>query len=293
MIADDVRKAADICQEAFDTFNPSVGLDPEFPPHDVPFHVLGNACHPGFIGFVAINNEKQIVGSNLIDLREEVAGIGPISVTTCCHNSGVGRLLMKACMKAAAEKGIRSVRLHAIANNKKSFSLYLDLGFNPICTCGEYVGFCQLKPLEGFRAEPLSDHIVEPCNALHLRVCGFDRRKTISSMIADGPHPQAVVFDMSGKVVAYTTGTYPGGHTVADSTEALKALLIFQSRQVQEAITAGALIPPITIFVPHDYPEVMRWLACNGFRLSRQTLHMGYGHHQKPVNGVYLSSINY
>lgn len=258
----------------------------------MPAVLLGQAFTDGFVGFVAVNKNGDIVGSNLVEMRDEIAGIGPISVKIDGQNTGAGRLLMKACMKAAAEKGMKTVRLHGIGNNNKSFSLYLDLGFDPICTCGHYEGVCTAAAPAGFTCEPLSAKYVEACSKLHFNVCGVHRRNDISAMIGT-PFPNCVVLDAVGQVVAYSTGCFLSGHTVAESGDAFKQLVVFQSKQVEAARGAGAPLPPTTLFVPHESFELMRWLARNGFRLKRHVVQMGYGPHVEPANGFYFPAIQY
>jgi GNAT superfamily N-acetyltransferase len=298
MLKEDLPAAAAICQNAFNSFNESVGLAPEFPPAeivDVPNFLLGQAFTDGFEGFVAVNSDGEIVGSNLVELRDEIAGIGPISVATGGQNAGAGRLLMQACMQAAAKRGMRTVRLHQIGSNAKSFSLYLDLGFTPLLTCGQYEGCCTAKAPAGFTCEPLSAGVVEACSALHRRACGVHRRRDIAAMIGS-PHPNCVVFDASTReVVAYTTGSFLCGHTVAASDDAFKALVVFQSQAIQAQQSAGAPLPPTTMFVPHAYPHLLRWLSKNGFRLNRQIVQMGYGAEDVNPSGIlrYFPAIQY
>jgi len=107
-----------------------------------------------------------------------------------------------------------------------------------------------------------------------------------------GPHPNAVARDEAGKVVGYTTGSYLSGHTVALSEEALQALVVAQSAAIAAAQAAGAPIPPPTLFVPHQHSGFARWLARNGFLLTRQIASMSYGPLAEPA-GFYLPSIQY
>jgi len=297
---EDLKTAAGICQEAFNAFNASVGLGPEFPPTDVvdvPSGILNDAFKEGFQGFVAVNADGEVVGSNMVDMRDDVAGIGPITVSTSVQSGGVGKLLMKAVMKAAAEKGMRSVRLAQVASNRGSFSLYLGLGFDPYYACGQYEGFLTPEAASGdspgaLACQPLAEGLVEACSRLHFRVCGLHRRGDIAAAVG-GPNPACVVLDASGAVVAYTTGSFLSGHTVAASEEAFKSLVAAQSRAVQTAQAAGAPLAPTTFFVPHRYPQLLRWLARSGFRLQRQVTQMGYGPYTQPANGFYFPSISY
>mmetsp|Transcript_10002 Transcript_10002/g.24941 ORF Transcript_10002/g.24941 Transcript_10002/m.24941 type:complete len:337 (+) Transcript_10002:65-1075(+) len=295
---EDVPVAADICQRAFHAFQASIGLGPEFPPQeidDVPSFLLGQAFSEGFVGFVAESKAEGggILGSNLVELRDGVAGIGPITVDPECQVKGVGRLLMKAVMKEAAQEGIRSVRLVQVAANTRSFSLYVSLGFNPSTTCGQYEATSHLKlePPSGFTCKPLTSELVEPCSQLHFSTCGSQRAKDIAAVVGS-KHPNCAVFDDSGSLAAYTTGSFLAGHTVAKSMEAFQALVAFQSQAVQTAQSQGVVLPPASFFVPHAYPQLVRWLLRSGFRLNRQVVPMSYGPHTPPCP-FYCPAIQY
>ena len=123
------------------------------------------------------------------------------------------------------------------------------------------------------------------------QVCASRRMGDIGSAVG-GPHPNAVARDEAGKVVGYTTGSYLSGHTVALSEEALQALVVAQSAAIAAAQAAGAPIPPPTLFVPHQHSGFARWLARNGFLLTRQIASMSYGPLAEPA-GFYLPSIQY
>ena len=58
--------------------------------------------NPRFFCVVA-EQGNQILGSNCMDERSAIAGVGPITVDPTGQNSGVGRLLMKAAMDAVRE----------------------------------------------------------------------------------------------------------------------------------------------------------------------------------------------
>lgn len=293
--ADDVPEAARVCYEAFTTFNASVSLPPDFPPLEVaniPEALLSQGLLEGFEGFVAVNEQGAIVGSNLVELRDEVAGIGPISVSTEAAGKGVGRMLMQAVMQAAQRKGMEVVRLHQIANNTASFSLYLGCGFDPSATCGHYEGVCVASMPAGLHFATLAEEHVDACDRLHKLVCGLHRRNDILAMVSH-PAPSGVVLDSQGTVVAYSTGAFLSGHSVATSFEAFQALTVGISTKIEELRAAGMPLPPCTFYVPHTYPQAMRWLAKNGFKLIRQVVQMGYGTHEQPVTGLYMPAMQY
>ena len=49
--------------------------------------------------------EATLAGSNMVDISDGVvAGVGPITVSSCVQNKGGGRLLMEAVMTEAAKQ---------------------------------------------------------------------------------------------------------------------------------------------------------------------------------------------
>ncbi len=83
---------------------------------------------PGFYCVVA-ENEGRIVGSNCLDERSIVSGVGSITVDPNAQNLGVGRKLMKAVMDRA-QGHAAGIRLVQAAFHNRSLSLYAALGFD-------------------------------------------------------------------------------------------------------------------------------------------------------------------
>ena len=80
--------------------------------------------HPGFYSTVA-ELDGQIVGSNFLDERSEIAGVGPISVDPNAYGKGYGRILMEDVLVRARERKFPGVRLaQAAYNNQNSLSLH-------------------------------------------------------------------------------------------------------------------------------------------------------------------------
>lgn len=198
---------------------------------------------------------------------------------------------MQAVMQAAKKNSKEKVRLHQIGPNVKSFSLYADCGFDPLVTCCHYEGVCTASAPSGFTFDTLSEKYVDGCDKLHKQVYGCSRRNDILAMIHH-PAPGGVVLDHRGKVVAYTTGCFLSGHTVAATVESFQALTVEMSKKIEEARAAGAPLPPCTFFVPQTYPDVLRWLARNGFKYIRAVVQMGYGPYEAP-KGFYMPAIQY
>lgn len=291
----DIPLAAKICERAFRAGNTSVGLGPEFGtecPEAVTAGILARGLTDGFEAFVVENGAGELVGSNCVELLDEVAAIGPLSVDPSSQGAGAGRLLMQAVMRAAAGRGTRTVRLHTPASNVKSFSLYLGLGFDPLHTLAGYEGVCTAAMPRGFRVRPLAHELVEACDALHYRLCGLHRRNGIAAAVTAALNPMLVVLDGKDAVVAYSTGFCLAGHTVAATEDALHCLVVAQSKAVEEARAAGQPLPLAGLLVPHTYPGVARWLVRNGFRLERQWVEMGYGSYIPPKK-YYFPAVSY
>src|SRR5262249_48857013 len=75
-----------ICYEAFATINREHGFEPEFPNAAVATEVLGMLFgHPEFFCVVA-EVDGRIAGSNCLDERGVIAGVGPITVSPEVQN---------------------------------------------------------------------------------------------------------------------------------------------------------------------------------------------------------------
>ena len=82
----------------------------------------------GFYGVVA-EEAGKIVGSNFMDERSPIFGIGPISVAPGVQNRAIGRRLMDAMLdRAAAQKAV-GIRLVQASYHNRSLCLYTKLGF--------------------------------------------------------------------------------------------------------------------------------------------------------------------
>jgi predicted N-acetyltransferase YhbS len=58
-------------------------------------------AHPGFYSVVAEVNGK-VVGSNFLDERLTISGVGPVTVDPAVQNHEIGRVLMQDVMRRTA-----------------------------------------------------------------------------------------------------------------------------------------------------------------------------------------------
>jgi predicted N-acetyltransferase YhbS len=265
-----------ICYEAFTKLNQHHNFPPDFPSPDVAVGVLSSMfSNPQFFCVVAEQGGK-IRGSNCMDERSAIAGVGPITVDPTGQNSGVGRLLMKAVMDRAAEQHFAGVRLVQAAFHSRSMSLYAKLGFDI------------REPLVAMQGAPMrhvpSGHVVRPavatdleaCNALCRRVHGHDRSGELADAIG---RDTARVVERDGRITGYTTQIGFFGHAVAEDNAELQALI----GAAEEFAGPGLLLPTRNT-------ELFRWCLHHGLQVIQPLTLMSFGLYNEP-EGAFLPSI--
>src|SRR5919109_4569666 len=110
--------------------------------------------HPSVWGVVA-ETDGRIVGSNFLDERDPIAGVGPITIDPKAQNSGVGRRLMEAVIERGSDR--RGIRLVQDGFHMRSLSLYTSLGFDVIAACVVMSGTPSGEPAEGVEVRPLGE----------------------------------------------------------------------------------------------------------------------------------------
>lgn len=126
---EDAQPCGAICYEAFKTIAEQHNFPPDFPSPAVATELLvGLLAHPGFYAVVA-ELDGQVVGSNFLDERSTVAGIGPITVDPAVQNRAVGRQLMQHVLDRVTQRRFPGVRLVQAAYHNRSLALYARLGF--------------------------------------------------------------------------------------------------------------------------------------------------------------------
>src|SRR5258708_4134536 len=94
-----------ICHAAFDAVCTRHGFPPDFPSVEAAVGLMSALLdHPRFYSVVA-EQDGRIVGSNFLDERSSVHGIGPITVDPAGQNRGVGARLMKDVIDRSARQG--------------------------------------------------------------------------------------------------------------------------------------------------------------------------------------------
>src|SRR2546421_11240576 len=82
-----------ICYEAFAAINRQHNFPPDFPSAEAGIGLLSMLfSHPGFYCVVA-ELDGRIVGSNCLDERSIIAGLGPVTVDPSVQTQRIGRAL--------------------------------------------------------------------------------------------------------------------------------------------------------------------------------------------------------
>ncbi|MDA0814913.1 MAG: GNAT family N-acetyltransferase, partial [Verrucomicrobia bacterium] len=207
--------------------------------------------HPGFYSVVA-EEEGAIVGSNFLDERSEIAGVGPITISPKAQNRRVGRTLMEDVMRRAEERGFAGVRLLQATYHTRSLSLYSKLGFETRALIATIQGPALQQSIPGYLVRPATPADLESCSQLCTRVHGHNRTGELADAVQQGT---ATVVERDDRITGYSSGVGFFGHSVAETNEDLKAL-----------IAAAPAFPGSGFLLPTGNGEVFRWCLDNGVR---------------------------
>jgi predicted N-acetyltransferase YhbS len=276
--AADAGECGRICFEAFASICDAHNYPRDFPSSEIAAGLLeGMISHPGFYGVVA-ERDGKIVGSNFLDERSVVVGIGPITIDPTVQNKGIGRALMRDVIDRAHSLGAPSIRLLQATYHNRSLSLYTSLGFH----AREPLSVLQGKPLNlgfhGYDVRPATSADAAACEALCHDVHGFDRGKELSDAVGQG---SAMVVEHQGQITGYTTGIAFFAHTVCRTNRDLQALI----GAAPEFGGPGFLLPT------RNY-DVFAWSLANGLRVAYPMTLMTMGLYSEPA-GAWMPSVLY
>jgi GNAT superfamily N-acetyltransferase len=276
--ADDAAACGRVCYDAFCAINDEHRFPHDFPSAEVATGLLRMLIdHPGFYGVVA-ERDGRIIGSNFLDERAAVVGVGPISVDPAVQNQGVGRRLMQAVIDRAASRGVPSVRLCQSTFHRRSLCLYTTLGFRTRELLSCMNGPPLKRTLQGYHVRAATPTDLAACNAVCFDVHGFERNSELNAAIERGT---ATVVERDGQITGYATEVGFFAHSVAKSNADLMALIAAAS----EFTGPGFLLPT------RNY-EVFTWCLANGLRLQYPMTYMTTGLYSEPV-GAYLVCVLY
>ena len=272
----DIDSCARICYDAFSTINAAHNFPCDFPGPEAAHGVI-NAMFtaPGFYCVVA-ESDGRMLGSNCLDERSMIHGIGPVTVDPSAQNRGVGRLLMHAVLDRSRERGAAGVRLVQSAFHNRSLSLYASLGFDVREPLAVLQGRTNGRSIPGCSVRHASQADLSACNALSVRIHGFHRGDDLAWCVEQG---SALVVERGGRITGYASSLAFFGHATAESNQDLQALL----SSVDSFGGPGILMPTRNT-------ELFRWCLSNGLRVVQPLTLMTLGLYNEPA-GVFLPSI--
>lgn len=272
----DAAGCGQICYQAFKKISTDHAFPPDLPNAETGIGLLTTMfSHPGFYCVVA-EDEGRIVGSNCLDERAIVGGVGPITIDPASQNRGIGRKLMEAVLERARERKLAGVRLVQAAFHNRSLSLYTMLGFDTREPLSCMQGRTKKRSMEGCTVHAAQADDIEECNRLAQRVHGFDRGPELSEAAQQGT---ALIVKRHSRVTAYATSLAFFGHAVAETNFDLEALIA----SVDSFGGPGILIPTRNA-------DLMRWCLANGLRVVQPMTLMTMGLYSEPA-GAFLPSI--
>jgi L-amino acid N-acyltransferase YncA len=232
---------------------------------------------PGFYCVVA-EVDGRIAGSNCLDERGAIAGVGPITIDPKVQNRGIGRKLMDAVLDRARERNFAGVRLVQAAFHNRSLSLYTTLGFDVREPLAVMQGPAIKKTYDGTKVRPARPSDLETCNLVAQGVHGHHRRGELADAIRQGT---AVVVERQGRITGYASSIAFYGHAVAETNPDLQAMVA----------AADSFAGP-GILVPSRNSELFRWCLSNGLRVVQPMTLMSLGLYNEP-KGAFLPSVLY
>ncbi len=272
----DVPAAGRICHDAFRAIAAQHNFPPDFADPEVATGLLSHLNgHPGYYGVVA-EIDGAVVGSNFVDERAAIVGLGPITVAPDVQNRGVGTALMTHMIERAARSRAAGLRLMQSGYHARSLCLYTKLGF----VVREPLVNLQGPPLgtriPGCAVRPATRDDAEACELVCHAVHGHERGQDLREAIDEGT---ASVVERAGRITGYTTQIAYFGHAVALTIEDLKAL-----------IAAAPSFGGPGFLLPSRNSELFGWCIDNGLRMIQPMNLMTIGLYNEP-RGAYLPSI--
>lgn len=275
---DDLASVGPVLYSAFRSISDRHNFPPDFDSPETARSIASMLLnHPKFYGVVA-EDGGQIVGSNFIDVRSPIVGLGPISVDPQAQNHGIGRQLMLAAMGEARRRNCAGIRLVQLAYHNRSLCLYTKLGYRSRFPLSIMQGNPLGQRFTGYDVRLATPADAEACNSLCRSVHGMERRQEVEEALGQN---SLTVVEHLGRITGYSNGVGFFTHTVANSNQTLMAL-----------IAAAPSFPGPGFFLPTTNYEVFNWCLEQGLRLVAQATYMTIGLFNEP-DGAWLPGVLY
>ncbi|WP_243081960.1 GNAT family N-acetyltransferase [Streptomyces sp. 891-h] len=237
--------------------------------------IRAELAHPQVYSVVA-ELDGRVVGSNFLDERSSVVGVGPLTIDPAVQNRGVGRRLMQDVLERATERAAPGIRLMQSGYHTRSFSLYASMGFEFRETVACMQGPAMSREVPGYTVREATEADLGRCDELCRQVHGFDRGGEVADSLGQGT---ARVVEHQGRITGYATDLAFFAHAVAETNPSLQALIA----------SAPSFGGP-GILVPASNSALLQWGLANGLKVVQLLSLMTTGLYNEPA-GAYLPSI--
>ncbi len=275
---EDAAICGTICYEAFKTIAEHHDFPPTYSSPELSIdRMVARLNHPGFYAVVA-ELDGRVIGSNFLDERSPIAGLGPITVDPTVQNRSIGRHLMQDVLDRASRQSPLGVRLMHAAYHTRALSLYAKMGFAARDIVAKVTGTPTALQLPGYTVRPATLADLDAGNTICQDVHGHNRSGELRDAIEQG---HATVVERDGHISGYATTIGVSGHAVGKTTADIQAL-----------IGAATDLERGSFLVPLRNPELFGWCLEQGFRVAVPETLMSRGFYQEPV-GAFLPSVLY
>ena len=275
---EDANACGPICYAAFKAIADQHNFPPDFPSPEIATTLLSELlAHPNVYGVVA-ELDNRVIGSNFVDERSMIAGIGPITVDPAVQNRAAGRELMQHVLERVAQRRFPGVRLVQAAYHNRSLSLYAKLGFVAREPLSTIQGSSLAVQIPGYTVRPATENDLAACTRVCQSVHGHDRSGELLDAIKQGT---ATVVEHGGRITGYATAVAFFGHAVGETNEEVKAL-----------IGAAPAFAGPGFLLPTRNGELFRWCLEHGLRVVQPMTLMSVGLYNEPA-GAFLASVLY
>jgi predicted N-acetyltransferase YhbS len=285
MTVADIEPAAQVAFEAFAGIADRHRFPRDFPTLDHARQLVSAfVAHPAIWGVVA-ELDGRLVGSNFLDERSPVRGVGPISVDPSVQGLRVGRRLMAAVLDRARSASATSgtaVRLMQDSFNTTSLALYASMGFEVAEPVALVAGTPSRSETSGVDVAPLTEDDLAACERLCISVHGYERTTELRDALR-APELTPLVARRHGRIVACATTLFDFGpaFAVAENEDDLFALI------------AGAVTPdgpPASFLLPLSQHLLVRRCLAAGMRIVKPMTYMVVGPYHRP-DGAWIPSV--
>jgi predicted N-acetyltransferase YhbS len=274
----DAEACGRVCHAAFGRLAAQHNFPSDFPSvEDASGLMTMLLSHPHFFNVVA-ELDGKIVGSNFLDERSPIAGLGPITVDPDVQDRRIGRRLMEVALDRVREQAYPGVRLLQAAYHGRSLALYSTLGFQ----AREPIACMQGSPIDatlaGYRVRRAEEGDLQACDRVSTFVHGHHRRGEVLDAIRQGT---ARVVEHDGRITGYATDLAFFAHAVGETNQDVMAL-----------IGTGSAFGGPGILVPLRNGALFQWCLNHRMKVTQVMTLMTLGLYNEPA-GAYLPSVLY